>query len=901
MSKTIWAVLIPVSLLSLASFAIAQFSADLPTQRFFDNVHWTISELGAALIAWLGALHAPAAQRDVRRRLAWALSIYALGQCVWDLQVALHWNPFPAVADLLFLCLGLFSLLAIWHLLRLRLAKIQRWAAALDAAALSVGGLSLTLGLYLPDAHHVSMLQLLTYALYPIGLIGAASVTAIAMLYLQPRLHWSWLLVLLALLTHGIIWLIWNHLILDQQPTDGLPFNLSFSLASLALGVGVANWQVEGAAYRKQHYELLARLLPIWVVAAVILSQLLVTVSPAMPSVVKQSTLTLSPMIIVIAIVRQSVLLTESERLLEADRRASEHESRFRRLADTVQDIIFRIGIPGGRFDYLSPAVRTVFGDSPEYWRQRPNLLPERVRDDHREHFLTLWTQLLSGNPPAVMEYPIVTRDDQVRWLQQRNIVARDDTNTVVAVEGIISDVTAQKSTQERYEFLALHDALTGLANRSLFERRLEQAWARAQRHQLCFAVLFIDLDQFKAINDGLGHAAGDRLLQEMATRLSGQLRREDTLARWGGDEFTALVEDLHSGEDALVVAQALLEAACTPFGKDDEQGIAVTASIGVSIFPDDTRLTAELIRNADTAMYAAKNRGGNQACFYSATMTEQARERLGIRNGLRRALERQELTLHYQPLVDGMGDIIGAEALLRWPQGPGENLRPDVFIPIAESSGLISPIGAWALETACRQAVRWLQTHPQFTMAVNVSPRQLRQREFVEQVVGALQRSALPSAQLILEITESSIVDAGELGAELIRDLKSLGVQIAIDDFGTGLSSLASLKRYAVDVLKIDRSFVRDIPGDRGDMEIASTIVAMARNLGLCVTAEGVETPEQLDFLRERGCHHYQGFLFCPPVPPDTLSALLLRPGSGSSRFNLPAGGAAVRSNTAL
>jgi diguanylate cyclase (GGDEF)-like protein len=447
-----------------------------------------------------------------------------------------------------------------------------------------------------------------------------------------------------------------------------------------------------------------------------------------------------------------------------------------------------------------------------------------------------------------------------------------------ISLEREVSDRTHELvRANNRLNELAHRDILTGLANRALFESRLQQACARAQRHAGRFAVLFVDLDQFKTINDSLGHEAGDRLLQEVSARLQGRLRVEDTLARWGGDEFMVLVEELESAASVTNVAQSLLEAASAPIKLQTGAIAALSTSVGVSIYPDDSTNVYELIRNADTAMYSAKQRGGNQWCFYASEMTVVARERLEVLAGLRLAVAQNDFVLHYQPLAEvGTNHLIGVEALLRWRRDGKQLVLPENFIAVAESTDLISVIGAWVIKTACAEAQEWLAADPEFSLAINISPRQLRSNELVYTVEAALKEFSFKPNQLILEVTESSIAAVGENAAQIVTELKRLGVRVALDDFGTGQSALASLKRFDFDILKIDRSFIRDTPEDRDDMEIAATIVAMGHTLGLMVVAEGVETEEQLAFLRTCRCDHYQGFLLSEPIPADAMSAVL-------------------------
>lgn len=443
-----------------------------------------------------------------------------------------------------------------------------------------------------------------------------------------------------------------------------------------------------------------------------------------------------------------------------------------------------------------------------------------------------------------------------------------------VELERVVTDRTLELVTaNDRLNDLAHRDILTGLANRALFERRLEQARASAMRHNTRFAVLFIDLDQFKTVNDSLGHEAGDQLLKQVSARLETRLRRDDTLARWGGDEFMVLAEDLSSEADVAVIAQALLEAASAPTLLTGGT-VTLSTSVGVSMFPDDSGNINELIRNADTAMYSAKKRGGNQWSFYASEMTALARERLEILNGLRLAVDQGDFVLHYQPIVQvSTGDIVGAEALIRWQKAPGQMVSPDTFISVAESTDLIVTIGSWVIRTACREARQWMIEDPAFTLAINISPRQLRGFELVRVVESTLSEHGIRPQQLTLEVTESSIAAAGEEAQSIINQLKDLGVRVAVDDFGTGQSALASLKRFDFDSLKIDRSFIRDIPLNGDDMEIAATIIAMGHTLGLVVIAEGVETEAQLEFLKGCRCDCYQGFLVSPGVTAAVLS----------------------------
>ena len=420
-------------------------------------------------------------------------------------------------------------------------------------------------------------------------------------------------------------------------------------------------------------------------------------------------------------------------------------------------------------------------------------------------------------------------------------------------------------------EHLAYHDALTGLPNRTMFLDRLILACAHASRHHRNLAVLFLDLDRFKDINDSLGHSAGDQLLKSVAQRIQQGIRSEDTLARFGGDEFTILLGSVDSPDDAVTVASKLIQMLRIPFMLGDGE-LFVTSSIGVSVYPHDGVDAESLIRAADTAMYRAKEDGRDRAQLHAPAMNAAAIERLALEQTLRRAIQQKEFILHFQPIVGVKSRRIEAvEAIIRWQHPELGLLAPAQFISIAEMSGLIVPIGAWVLRSACRQLRSFAKKFgDDIAVAVNLSPRQFQQQDLVESVVRALEQSGIQPSQLELEITESSAMQNADNSVRTLRELKRLGVRIAMDDFGTGYSSLSYLKRFPIDSLKLDRSFVRDLPDDLDDAAISSAVLAMARSLDLTVTAEGVETAEQLEFLVARGCERVQGYYFSKPLSAD-------------------------------
>jgi diguanylate cyclase (GGDEF)-like protein len=424
----------------------------------------------------------------------------------------------------------------------------------------------------------------------------------------------------------------------------------------------------------------------------------------------------------------------------------------------------------------------------------------------------------------------------------------------------------------------AEHDYLTGLPNRMLLNDRISQAIVQAPRHDKQVAVLFLDLDGFKHINDSLGHRIGDGLLQSVAKRLEHCVRVSDTVSRQGGDEFVVLLSEAEQWEDAAAIAKRILDSVAQPHSID-RHDLHVTTSIGVSVYPDDGLDAETLIKNADTAMYQAKANGRHSYRFFKPEMNVRAVERQSIEEDLRRALERQELALHYQPKIDlTTGAITGAEALLRWTHPARGLVSPVQFVPVAEDCGLILPIGRWVLREACTQARAWVDAGlPATTMAVNVSAIEFQAEDFLEGVFAILNETGLDPRSLELELTESVLMKRVESTAFILQTLREAGVQVAIDDFGTGYSSLSYLRKFPVDALKIDQSFVRQISTAGDDAAIVTAVIDMARSLRLRIIAEGVETPEELAFLQAHQCGEAQGYYFSRPVPPQQYARLLV------------------------
>ncbi|MBK8523182.1 MAG: EAL domain-containing protein [Betaproteobacteria bacterium] len=525
---------------------------------------------------------------------------------------------------------------------------------------------------------------------------------------------------------------------------------------------------------------------------------------------------------------------------------------------------------------YVNPAFERITGYSAaEVVGQSGRFL---VRDDLAQKGLAEIRSALRDHREGHTVLRNYRKDGQLFWNELSIAPVLDESGQATThFVSIINDVTERITYEQQLEYHATHDVLTGLANRNLLNDRIEQAILLARQNERLVGVLLLDLDRFKLINDGFGHIPADNLLKAVAMRLTSCVRDTDTVARLGGDEFVVVLSSVDDADGVASVAAKILRQLTLPLGVEGKD-VFVTASIGIALYPRDGEHGEALLRNADVAMYRVKEHGRNNYRFYTPEMTHMALDRLDMESNLRRALERDEITVFYQPIVSlKTGTIVGAEALARWNHPRIGMIQPIEFIPLAEETGLIIPLGERILHQVCHQLAAWQRNGlPSIQVAINISARQFRQDNLTDLLRRKLAETGLEGNTLEFELTESMVMHDVENAIVMLRELKQLGVALALDDFGTGYSSLAYLKRFPIDALKIDRSFVRDIDTESDDAAIAHAVIAMAHSLGLRVIAEGVENAAQLNLLREYGCDDFQGFLFSRPVPAEEFALLL-------------------------
>jgi len=583
-------------------------------------------------------------------------------------------------------------------------------------------------------------------------------------------------------------------------------------------------------------------------------------------------------------------IMLDVTELVETQRNLHHLESTYGALVEQIPAIVYQDATDENWTTvYVSPQISNLLGVTPKEWIGDNQLWSEMLHDDDRERAIEEVERGIASGEPYTVEYRMVGRDGRVRWFQDTAVMLADAEGKPAFTHGVMLDITERREAEERLTYLAYHDNLTGMPNRAMFDELLELSLARARRADRGVAVLALDIDNFKLVNDSLGHEAGDRLILQVALRLQDATRDTDLVARSGGDEFLMLLADLDQASPvndenggaltAQAVANRVLQAFEAPFEVDGTE-LYVTASIGISVFPLDAADAVSLMRNADSAIYLAKAAGPG-GYVLNHLENEGALSKLSLSTRLRKAVEHQDWALHYQPLVDLFsGDMFGVEALIRWPDPSGGLVPPGDFIPLAEEMGLIEAIGAWVVEEICRQDEIWRAEGLELEIGFNLSPRQLWQPDPVGRIADQIENAGIDPQRITVEITESTAMHDPDRTLGVLHGFKDHGLKLAIDDFGTGYSSLSRLRYMPVDVLKIDRTFVRDVNSDVQSASMVSAIIALASNLKMDPLAEGIETEEEWRFLAARGCSQGQGFLFSRPVPPEEILAMHRRSG---------------------
>ena len=576
------------------------------------------------------------------------------------------------------------------------------------------------------------------------------------------------------------------------------------------------------------------------------------------------------------------------EDLERSDLELREANTRYRTLVEQIPAIVYvDLADESMATTYVSPQIEPLLGITPAEYIEDNELWTRHLHPDDRDAALTAYHDGRRSGRPFTFEYRLIARDGREVWFRDSAVVVPDETGTPAFIHGVMLDVTDRKLAEEQAVFLAYHDKLTGLPNKAMFEELLELAIARARRHEAAVAVITTDLDDFKLVNDSLGHERGDELIRQLAERLREATRETDLVARQGGDEFLLLLADLergtqagrgdHHADTAIAVAEAVAarvrESLNAPFDLDGTE-VYVTSSLGIALYPNHAQDARDLVKHADAAMYQSKRVAPGGYALYLDDERD-ALGKLSLSTRLRKAVELQHWELHYQPVVDlADASMIGVEALLRWNDPTGGLVPPGEFIPLAEEMGLIETIGDWVIEELARQDGRWRAAGLELDLSFNLSPRQLWQPDIATRILSRLSAGDVDPTRVIVEVTESTAMTDPDRTLRILSDLHARGLRIAIDDFGTGYSSLSRLKHMPVDVLKIDRSFVRDVHEDAQAGSMVQAIVQLANGLGMTPLAEGIETAEERSFLVERGCRLAQGFYFCKPVRADEILA---------------------------
>jgi diguanylate cyclase (GGDEF)-like protein/PAS domain S-box-containing protein len=863
---------------------------------FWENGHWTVASLLGTLVAASAARRKTGLERRLRYLTALAVGSWFIGQLCWNVQTAVGFFAVPAPSDVGFLLTVVPVVVALLLAVRGRLPRAEELTVYLDSAAIFLATSAAIMAIYGDDVAKLDPLAAAVTVAYPILHLATAVAGLLALLAIRSVLRFSGgYLMLAGLAAVGFAWVEWLRQAEVALPAAGNLVGYVFSIGILSVGLGGAGWRLgePAGARSKRATTVVHGALPLVALLGSAILIALRRVSTPELGVVDAAALG----VILLAGFRQTLLVHERGRLLDDSGRArdelevalvqrAEADSRYRVLVERVPAAVYiDIADPavtdGGRLAYMSPQIETILGYPPEAFVDDPELWPRLIHPDDQEATIASYTEHWATARPLRADYRMLARDGSVVWIHDEAFTMTEGTASGQRVsQGLLVNTTQQKRLEEQLLHDALHDPLTGLANRVLFRDHVERALAGRRRRRAKVAVLFLDLDNFKVVNDSLGHRAGDRLLIEVARRLSATIRSTDVAARQGGDEFTILLDRIRGVDEATASAERLAEELSRPIELDG-RSIVVHVSIGIAIADGPEIAADDLLAHADAAMYEAKGQGRARHAVFDPSMRIRARSRLEMETELRSAIDEEQFELHYQPIVElSTNRISGFEALVRWRHPIRGLIAPMEFIPLAEATGLIVPLGRLVTAAACRELriLRDVGTDCQaLTISVNVSPRQAVEPGFAAEIASILASTGLEPSALVLEITESLMLHESAVTDGTLRQLRDLGVQLVVDDFGTGFSALEYFKRFAIQGLKIDRSFIDGLGRSLEDTAIVTATLAFATALGLTVTAEGVETVDQLDRLRALGCPRGQGYLFSRPVPAADVPSLLV------------------------
>jgi diguanylate cyclase (GGDEF)-like protein/PAS domain S-box-containing protein len=865
----------------------------------WELAHTTVGGLLAMAVAASAARRTSGLERRLRSLVALGAASWSVGQLCWSVQTATGFVGFPTPSDIGYLGVVVPVVAALVLAVHGRLPRAEELAVYLDSAAIFLAISAVILAMYGDGLAPLGVVAATVTVAYPILHLATAGAGLVALLAIRGVVRASGGYLLLAgFAMVGLAWVEWLREAVVVVPPAGSLVNYLFPIGIVIVGLGGASWRLgeSSGARSRRATRAIHGVLPLAALfgsAALIVVRDVTTPDLGIVDVAAFG-------VIILAGVRQTLLVHERGRLLDDSWQAradldwalvlgAEADSRYRILVESVPAAVYidvhdPALVAAGRTSYMSPQIETMLGYPPEAFIADPDLWPKLIHPDDLERTIAAYTEHWASELPFRDDYRMLARDGSVVWLRDEAFIMTEGASTGrrKVSQGLLFDITEQKRLEHQLLHDALHDPLTGLANRVLFRDHVERALAGSRRRRRKVAVLFLDLDNFKVVNDSLGHRAGDRLLVEIGRRLSASVRAIDVAARLGGDEFTVLLDRVRGVEEAKASAERLAVELGKPIELDG-RSFVVAVSIGIALASGPEMAADDLLAHADAAMYEAKAQGRARHAVFDPSMRIRATRRLEMERELRTAIDEEQFELHYQPIIElASNRIAGFEALVRW-RHPVRGLVPPMeFIPLAETSGLIVLLGRLITAAACRQlrAMRDAGIDGEhLTMSVNVSPRQAGEPGFAAEIAAILESTGLDPTSLVLEITESLMLDVSAASDGSLRQLRDMGVQLVVDDFGTGFSALEYFKRFAVHGLKIDRSFINGLGRSREDTAIVTATLAFAAALGLSVTAEGVETEDQLERLRALGCQQGQGFLFSRPVPAADLPALLAAP----------------------